>query len=189
MPKEIRNEIIQCACGCGKTLTAFDDRGRRRRFINGHNKSNLGNRYKISKDKLRDSRKTAICKTCGKEFKYYPSKTKGIFCCKQCQYDYDYPGCIWKGKNGYLYYQKGRGEKVLLHRLIATAKPGEIVHHKDGDKLNNDPENLEILPSQSEHIRKHVNPVLFRWARRRAANAEKTRRETQKAGREKRADR
>ena len=29
-------EIILCACGCGKTLEKFDDRGRVRRFIYGH---------------------------------------------------------------------------------------------------------------------------------------------------------
>lgn len=34
-------------------------------------------------------------------------------------------------------------------------RPGEIVHHKDGNILNNDPVNLEVLSSQSEHCRVH----------------------------------
>ena len=34
-------------------------------------------------------------------------------------------------------------------------KAGEIVHHKDGNILNNDPVNLEVLSSQSEHCRVH----------------------------------
>jgi hypothetical protein len=47
------------------------------------------------------------------------------------------------------------------HRIIAEQmlgrklQPGEIVHHKDGDKRNNTPENLEVM-TQSEHIREHL---------------------------------
>ena len=39
--------------------------------------------------------------------------------------------------------------------LRFTEKAGEIVHHKDGNILNNDPVNLEVLSSQSEHCRVH----------------------------------
>jgi len=54
-----------------------------------------------------------------------------------------------------------------MHRVIAEQKlgrplePGEIVHHKDGDKWNNDPENLEVM-TQAEHVRLHT---LERWAK------------------------
>ena len=65
--------------------------------------------------------------------------------------------------------QSGSGEgktyrKFLgrhLHRQVAERilgrplQEGEIVHHIDGNKLNNDPENLMILPSQAEHARLH----------------------------------
>lgn len=56
-------------------------------------------------------------------------------------------------------YVKDHG--VHKHRLIAeemlgrSLKPGEIVHHIDGDKGNNDPSNL-IVMTQSEHIREHL---------------------------------
>lgn len=46
------------------------------------------------------------------------------------------------------------------HRAVAEAKigrallPGEIVHHKDSNKRNNHPDNLEVL-TQTEHIRMH----------------------------------
>lgn len=47
------------------------------------------------------------------------------------------------------------------HRVVAEEMlgrplaPGEIVHHKDGDKRNNEPDNLEVM-TQSEHIREHL---------------------------------
>lgn len=47
------------------------------------------------------------------------------------------------------------------HRTVAEEKlgrpllPGEIVHHRDENKRNNDPSNLEVLPSQSEHASLH----------------------------------
>lgn len=50
---------------------------------------------------------------------------------------------------------------TAVHRVVAAAwigrdlLPGEVVHHRDGDKLNNHPENLEVLPSQSVHTSKH----------------------------------
>lgn len=53
---------------------------------------------------------------------------------------------------------------VLEHRLVAWEAfgpfdPRHHVHHKDEDKLNNDPSNLEVLtPSahRSQHNREHV---------------------------------
>ena len=47
------------------------------------------------------------------------------------------------------------------HRVVAEEmlgrklKPGEVVHHKDGNKQNFSPENLEVLPGQSEHAKLH----------------------------------
>lgn len=48
-----------------------------------------------------------------------------------------------------------------LHRRVAEEKIGralrrdEIVHHMDGNPHNNAPENLQVLPSQSVHARRH----------------------------------
>ena len=40
--------------------------------------------------------------------------------------------------------------------------PGEVVHHIDGNKHNNDPSNLQVL-TRSEHIRLHqVNGKLVK---------------------------
>lgn len=40
---------------------------------------------------------------------------------------------------------------IAEQKLKRKLKKGEIVHHLDGDKLNNNPENLEILSSEKEH--------------------------------------
>lgn len=63
--------------------------------------------------------------------------------------------------NGYriIYINK---RKIYQHRHVMEQVLGrkldrkEHVHHKDGDRLNNDPSNLEIL-SASEHARQHMD--------------------------------
>lgn len=49
------------------------------------------------------------------------------------------------------------GKRVLTHRLLAEQAlgrpllPREVVHHRDGNSLNNEPANLIVLPSQRVH--------------------------------------
>jgi hypothetical protein len=42
-------------------------------------------------------------------------------------------------------------ERLLGRPLL----PREVVHHDDGDKRHNAWDNLEVLPSQSEHAKIH----------------------------------
>lgn len=61
-----------------------------------------------------------------------------------------------KGINKQGYRNTGAGRKcVLEHRVVAGAKPGEIVHHIDGDKLNNHRSNLHVFESNSMHTKAH----------------------------------
>ena len=52
------------------------------------------------------------------------------------------------------------------HRVVAEEKlgrellPGEVVHHIDGNKRNNDPRNIMVFESQAQHAKFHAE---LRW--------------------------
>ncbi len=46
--------------------------------------------------------------------------------------------------------------RVVMERAIGRAlRADEFVHHRDGDRSNNDPSNLELM-TQSDHVRHHA---------------------------------
>jgi len=61
--------------------------------------------------------------------------------------------------HGYLAYKVG-SHTIFIHREVMEKKlgrklrPGELVHHKDGNKRNNDPGNLE-LNDRGGHLNLH----------------------------------
>ena len=57
----------------------------------------------------------------------------------------------------------GRHEhRVMAERILGRPlRPGEVVHHEDGNVKNNDPRNLFVFPSQAEHARYHMNLKYF----------------------------
>lgn len=58
------------------------------------------------------------------------------------------------------FYPKVHGRHE--HRVVAeekigrSLKKGEVVHHIDGNRLNNNPENLMVFSSQAEHAAQHA---------------------------------
>ncbi len=76
----------------------------------------------------------------------------------------DYHGYrqIWLGKDESVKYGRKDGY-VIEHRKVVQdiigrpLKKGEIIHHIDGDKLNNVPENLYLCSSVYDHRDIHIN--------------------------------
>lgn len=68
-----------------------------------------------------------------------------------------------KCKNEDKTYKKYLGRHI--HRIIAEKmlgrklKKGEVVHHIDGNKTNNNPSNLMVFSSQGEHARFHMKKM------------------------------
>ncbi|MBS3061563.1 MAG: HNH endonuclease [Candidatus Diapherotrites archaeon] len=58
-------------------------------------------------------------------------------------------------------YRRFSDSSNLVHQWVAEQKvggplrPGSVVHHKDRDKLNNDPDNLWVFKSQKKHWKTH----------------------------------
>ncbi len=55
--------------------------------------------------------------------------------------------------------QRHEHRVVAEHKLGRLLLPCEIVHHRDGNKRNNTPENLEVL-TRAEHLRVHFKEMM-----------------------------
>lgn len=68
--------------------------------------------------------------------------------------------------NGYLRFEDS---DKLVHRWIVEKSIGrrlyfhEVVHHKDGNKLNNNRYNLQVFSSQEEHHALHQRRKILRF--------------------------
>lgn len=122
------------------------------------------------------------CDTCGKAFQKYIAQLRPHnFCSRECFKKFASermshmnrelnptrmtPATREKLRAARLGSGEGKSYKKTYgrhtHRVVAEQKigrplrPGEIVHHKDGNKRNNAAENLEVLDSQSTHVQQH----------------------------------
>lgn len=108
-----------------------------------------------------------LCSVCGTQFEVN-IHAKNIYCSAACRYeDAKRDGAEYVAPNGYVYI-KVRGHPVaaksggymLKHRYVMEQHLGrlltteETIHHKDGNKQNNNINNLELL-SNSQHVTLH----------------------------------
>lgn len=108
------------------------------------------------------------CDDCGVELKDYRSK-RCMSCSKKGESNPLFGKTREKHptfKGGYIHKRLGyrfvqhKGKKVYEHRLVMERKlgkklnKGEIVHHLNGNKTDNRPENLVVM-TQSEHVILH----------------------------------
>lgn len=119
-----------------------------------------------------------FCTRCGKEMYRPPVRRKDgsrPFCCRACQMAYMNkilnplrmtPEVKKKLRDSHLNSGKGITYTKLYgrheHRIVAeqmlgrALRPGEVVHHINGDKRDNRPENLMVFATQQEHAAYHA---------------------------------
>lgn len=123
------------------------------------------------------------CEQCGNDFLYHSRQAnKNRFCSKECSGKWQYKHNIqnvtasaedspnWKGgtrkrrRDVLMVYMPDHPHAsegyVWVHRLVMEQvigrylEPHELIHHIDGDPLNNHPDNLQIVTA-SEHAKIH----------------------------------
>jgi hypothetical protein len=99
--------------------------------------------------KLRRYLAPLICPKCGNEFQ--PTTRRAKYCGRKCAADAHSGPKVVKGKRErYAREYDENGVRQLAHRLAMERKlgrklvRGETVHHKNGDKKDNSPGNLEL---------------------------------------------
>ena len=61
--------------------------------------------------------------------------------------------------------------RIVMHdKLGRKLRPGEVVDHIDGDRLNNDPENLRVFASNAEHLKETLKGKVPNWTEEGFAN-------------------
>lgn len=111
------------------------------------------------------------CVICERVFLVIPSREKSAkYCCYRCKQvgagraGGRVTGELKKLSSEGKAYTKTKGRhthRVVMEQHIGRPlKSTEIVHHKDGNILNNNIENLELLNSQGDHVRSHIYEML-----------------------------
>lgn len=66
-------------------------------------------------------------------------------------------GAGWVSSHGYRYLGKRAAHREAMEKAIGRRLGyNEVIHHKDGNRMNNDPSNLEVM-DRGDHIRLHCS--------------------------------
>ena len=95
------------------------------------------------------------CARCGSKFYLRPAEVRkgsGAHCSVACRRAHEA-----EGSSDYARIGRRRAHRVVAERMLGRPlAPGEVVHHRDGSRRNNDPSNLEVFASNAEHMRAHA---------------------------------
>lgn len=158
--KEVNNKKVTRRCNyCGKEYMVFYSK------ITQHGCCSSECKKKHCR-KMCDEKNEKVCANCGSVF-YRTGKPKyKSFCSQECSKEYmkGIQSPFWKGgtelNTGYRML-KVNGKYELEHRVLMERhigrklEPGEVVHHKDGNRKNNLLNNL-IIMEKREHDRYHT---------------------------------
>lgn len=155
----LRKQVVKFCESCGRQFSACLSASKTRRYCS---------RRCFFNGRMRETTVTNDCAYCGSPFKIKSHlSNRKKFCSRNCYHastlgkrppNYKGPRLI---DSGYVYIEvPDRPKKVREHRYLMEQMIGrplgdnEHVHHIDGDSLNNDPENLQLITA-SEHASLH----------------------------------